>query len=81
MKQLPSQINYPIESRYGFHIVLVDRKIDGQALPYDYVKDKVSDYLNDKVERKATAQYIQTLIADADIKGFVFDLEESPLIQ
>jgi len=74
-------ISYPVETRYGFHIVYVDRKIDGKALPYDYVKEKVSGYLNDKVERKATAQYIQTLVTDADIKGFVFDLDDSPLIQ
>jgi peptidyl-prolyl cis-trans isomerase C len=74
-------IDYPIETRYGFHIVMVDRKIKGQVLPYDYVKDKVVEYLNDKVERKATAQYIQTLIANADIKGFTFDLDQSPLMQ
>lgn len=69
-------ITYPIESRYGFHIVMVDRKIEGQQLPYDYVKDKVAEYLNDKVQRKATAHYIQTLIQDADIQGFNFDIEE-----
>jgi peptidyl-prolyl cis-trans isomerase C len=69
-------ISYPVESRYGFHIVFVDRKVDGQQLPYDYVKDKVAEYLNDKVQRKATAHYIQTLIQDADIKGFTFDIQE-----
>lgn len=74
-------ITYPIESRYGFHIVMVDRKIDGKALPYDYVKEKVADYLNEKVQRKATAQYIQNLITDADIVGFVFDVDSSPLMQ
>jgi len=74
-------VSYPIESRYGFHITMIDRKIEGKALPYDYVKEKVADYLNDKVERKATAQYIQTLISEADIKGFVFNVESSPLIQ
>jgi peptidyl-prolyl cis-trans isomerase C len=68
-------IEYPVESRYGFHIVMVDRKIDGQQLPYDYVKDKVAEYLNDKVQRKATAHYIQTLIEQADITGFNFDIE------
>jgi len=68
-------IEFPIETRYGFHIVIIDRKVDGRALPYDYVKDKVEEYLNDKVQRKATAQYIQTLIEEADITGFTFDIE------
>ncbi len=74
-------INYPIESRYGFHIVLIERKIEGTALPFDYVQDKVSEYLNEKVKRKTIAQYIQQLIKAADIKGFNFDYEDSPLIQ
>ena len=68
-------IDYPVESRYGFHIVMVDRKIEGQQLPYDYVKEKVAEYLNDKVQRKATAHYIQTLIEQADITGFNFDIQ------
>ena len=68
-------IAYPVESRYGFHIVMIDRKVDGQQLPYEYVKEKVAEYLNDKVQRKATAHYIQTLIEQADISGFSFDIQ------
>lgn len=68
-------IDYPVESRYGFHIVMVDRKVEGQALSYEQVKDKVAEYLNEKVQRKATAHYIQTLIEQADITGFNFDIQ------
>lgn len=68
-------IEYPVESRYGFHIVMIDRKVAGQQLPYDHVKDKVAEYLNEKVQRKATAHYIQTLIEQADIIGFNFDIQ------
>lgn len=68
-------IGYPVESRYGFHIVMIDRKVDGQQLPYEHVKEKVAEYLNEKVQRKATAHYIQTLIEQADITGFSFDIQ------
>jgi peptidyl-prolyl cis-trans isomerase C len=74
-------IPYPVETRYGYHIVMIDRRVDGNQLEYDLVKDKVSNYLNDKVKRKALSQYIQVLIGDADIQGFDFDVEQSPLIQ
>ncbi|WP_448210983.1 peptidylprolyl isomerase [Colwellia sp. MEBiC06753] len=74
-------IQYPIESRYGFHIVIIDRKVAGVPLPFEYVKDKVMTYLNDKVQRKNIAQYIQQLIQDADISGFNFDYDGSPLVQ
>ncbi|CAB0151486.1 Foldase protein PrsA 3 [Pseudidiomarina piscicola] len=71
----------PVETRYGFHVVWVDRKIEGKQLPYEAVKDKIAAYLDEKVERKAVAQYIHTLIQDAEIKGFDFAVSDSPLLQ
>ena len=62
-------------------VVAVDRKIEGKQLPYDAVKDKIAAYLNEKVERKAVAQYIHTLIQAAEIKGFDFAVSDSPLLQ
>ncbi|WP_194755769.1 peptidylprolyl isomerase [Aliidiomarina indica] len=77
----PGLYNSPVESRYGFHVVWVERKIPGQPLEYAQVKDKIRDYLNEKVRHKAIAQYIQTLIVGAEIKGYEFALDESPLMQ
>lgn len=74
-------LSTPIETRYGFHIVNIKRKVDGQALPYEMVKEKIEHYLLEKVKRKAISQYIYTLIADADIEGFAFDVKDSPLMQ
>lgn len=74
-------ISYPIETRFGYHIVYVDHKEDGKQLPYEAVKLRIQDYLNKKVERKAIAQYIQLLIADAKIEGFDFNVSSSPLVQ
>lgn len=71
----------PVETRYGFHVVAVDRKIEGKQLPYETVKDKIAAYLNEKVERKAVAHYIHTLIQAAEIKGFDFAVSDSPLLQ
>lgn len=71
----------PIESRFGYHVVFVQRKVDGKRLPYEQVKDKILHYLNDKVQRKAIAQYLHRLVSEADIQGFEFDLNNSPLMQ
>lgn len=71
----------PIESRYGVHVVFINHKEDGKALPYEMVKERISDYLNEKVRRKAIAQYIHSLISNADIEGFDFSVSESPLMQ
>lgn len=71
----------PVESRYGYHIVLVARKVAGKPLTYDMVKDKISHYLNERVKRKAISQYLQQLVSEANIEGFDFDLDASLLLQ
>jgi len=71
----------PLESRYGVHVVYIDRRVDGKELPYEMVKERIADYLNEKVRRKAIAQYIHTLISDAEIEGFDFSVSDSPLMQ
>lgn len=74
-------INYPVESRFGHHVVFIQRKVEGKQLPYELVAQEITDYLNNKVEHKAIAQYIQILIGDAIIDGFAFDGHNSPLVQ
>ena len=71
----------PIETRYGFHIVIVDRKIDGRPLPFDVVKDKISSYLQHQVKHRAVRNYLQRLMADASISGIALDQAKSAHIQ
>ena len=71
----------PIETRYGVHVVLINHLVEGRPLPFDMVKQRIADYLNEKVRRKAIAQYIYTLISEAEIEGFDFDVSASPLMQ
>lgn len=71
----------PIETRFGFHVVLVEKKIVGNSLPYHHVQDKIKQFLNDKVQHKAISQYLQRLVAKADIKGFSFVMDCSSLMQ
>lgn len=71
----------PIESRFGFHVVHLERKVAGKQLPFNMVEVKINQFLNDKVHRKAVAQYIQHLIQEAEIKGFSFNGSHSPLMQ
>jgi peptidyl-prolyl cis-trans isomerase C len=59
----------PVETRYGFHIVRLDRKREGLELPYDVVADRIADYLKESVRRRADAQYIARLVSAARIEG------------
>ncbi|WP_420590088.1 peptidylprolyl isomerase [Bacterioplanoides sp.] len=74
-------LSRPVETRYGYHIARINRRIEGQPLEFDQVEEKIKTYLNEKVHRKALAQYIELLISDAEIEGFEFQVSDSPLVQ
>jgi len=58
-----------IESRYGFHVVNINRKIEGKQLDYDMVSDKVRGYLINSASHLAIQAYIQSLVEQAEISG------------
>ncbi|SPL61919.1 peptidylprolyl isomerase [Ochrobactrum soli] len=67
---MPGEITAaPIESRFGFHIIRLERRVDGEELPFDYVADRIAGWLEASTWSKAVSQYIAILAADADITG------------
>ncbi|MEQ9545047.1 MAG: peptidylprolyl isomerase [Marinobacter sp.] len=70
-----------IESRYGWHIVRVDQRIDGEQLPYEHVKPQIRQYLSESVTRRALRQYLQVLAAETGVEGVDLELPDSPLMQ
>lgn len=74
-------IEFPVESRFGHHVVFIRRKVAGKQLPFELVQQDIEAYLNEKVKQKAISQYIQILINDANIDGFSFSEQTSPLVQ
>ena len=71
----------PVKTRYGVHVVRVDKRVPGRALPYEAVAGKVADYLQEASWRRAFRQYVQLLAGDARITGFDIAAAESPLVQ
>jgi peptidyl-prolyl cis-trans isomerase C len=71
----------PVRSRYGYHVLIVDRCISGRLLPFEAVHRKIADYLEDRVWRQAARQYVGLLIGAADIKGIELQGSDSPLVQ
>jgi peptidyl-prolyl cis-trans isomerase C len=71
----------PVRSRYGFHVLIVDRRISGRLLPFEAVHKQVAEYLEDRVWRQAVRQYVGLLIGSADIKGIDLKGSVSPLVQ
>lgn len=71
----------PIESRYGLHIVRLDRRIEGRQMPFELVRDRIADYLEEAVHRRALRQYVTILAGRAQLTGVDFGATAGPLVQ
>ena len=59
----------PVETRYGLHIIRLDRAIPGRELPFDLVRGRIAEYLTERAHHTAIAQYLARLAAQARITG------------
>ena len=71
----------PVQTRYGVHIVRLERKIPGETLPFEQVHEQIAAYLEDSSWRRAAAQYVALLAGQAQIAGFDMPGAASPLVQ
>ena len=59
----------PLRSRYGFHIIRLDRRIEGQEPPFEAARARIASFLSETRERQAIAGFIAHLAQQADIRG------------
>ena len=71
----------PVESRFGFHVIRLHRKIEGRPQEYDMVRDRIAGYLRESVHRQAVSRYLALLIGRATIGGIDLLGSDSPLAQ
>lgn len=70
-----------VKSRFGFHIVAVDRRVSGERLPFEVVRKRVAGMLAERVQRVAMNQYVRLLAGQADVRGVELRAAEVPLLQ
>lgn len=71
----------PVETRYGFHVARVDRRIEGRQVPFEMAHARIADWLAERVRLIATRQYISVLAGRAAIIGVDFGADPTPLAQ
>ncbi|MGK2741596.1 peptidylprolyl isomerase [Tepidicaulis sp. LMO-SS28] len=71
----------PVKTRFGAHVLLLERRIEGRQLPFEEVAGRISAYLEEASWRRAVAQYIAILAGQADIQGIDMEGAKSPLVQ
>lgn len=62
-----------VETRFGHHIVRIERCALGEALPFEAVQARVRDYLAGRLEQLGYQQYVARLVEQADIRGIDLD--------
>lgn len=70
-----------VRTRFGFHLVAIDRRIAGKKLPFELVREKIAERLSATVQENAIRQYVSVLAARAEIEGIDFAAAETPLVQ
>ena len=79
----PGQIcPVPVKTRFGYHVLRLDRRIEGRQLPFEAVRDRIADYLREHVWRRAVSQYLQLArVGQAEIRGIELNGASLPLVQ
>ncbi len=71
----------PVATRYGYHVLRVDRVALGQDLPFAAVQDRIGRHLATHAWQRAVSQYLRVLAGRAKIDGLAMDAASSPLVQ
>lgn len=71
----------PVQTRFGYHVVRLDRRIEGRALPFEAVQSRIAGYLREHVWRRAVSQYVRLLVGQAEIRGITLEGAPTPLVQ
>ena len=60
---------FPIESRWGYHVVHIDDLEPGEALGFDAVRERISDYLELQARQCELQQYLRGLQQRYGVRG------------
>ncbi|USZ48243.1 peptidylprolyl isomerase [Halomonas sp. DN3] len=73
----------PLPSRYGWHVVVIDARLERQPLPYTEVKDRVAHELTEQATRVALRHYLLALESEIGVEGFTLadDDVDGPLMR
>ena len=62
----------PVETRHGVHVVRLDARAEGAALPFASARDAVSSALERRAWTRAARRYCADLVAAAELRGVDF---------
>lgn len=70
-----------VHSRFGFHVLDVMARKEGEAVPYEQVRERIAMELAQRSRATALHQYIRLLAGKALVEGVELEAAETPLVQ
>lgn len=70
-----------VNTRFGFHIVRVERRVPGEPVPFDEAEAGIARFLGERVRHKAMQQYVSILASRARIEGVDLGGASGQLVQ
>lgn len=64
----------PVRSRFGWHVLRLDRRIESRQLPFEAVADHIRMHLESRAWARAAARYTAELAARARLQGVALSL-------
>lgn len=64
----------PVRSRFGWHVLRLDRRIEGRQLPFELVRDRIQLHLESRAWTAAATRYVSDLTAEARRQGVALTL-------
>ena len=66
----------PVRSRFGWHVLRLDRRIEGRDLPFEHVRDQIALHQESRAWTAAATRYVAGLASEARGQGVALVLSE-----
>ena len=71
----------PVCTRYGVHVLRLDRRIEGETLPFGAVRVRIATSPKERTWRRAVAHYVALVAGQARFAGFALSAATPRLVQ
>lgn len=66
----------PVRSRFGWHVLRLDRRIEGRDLPFEHVRERIALHLESRAWTASATRYVADLAAEARARGVGLSLKD-----
>ena len=63
----------PVRSRFGWHVLRLQRRLSGRIIPFELAREKIVDTLEARSWSVASARYVAGLAARGSVEGILID--------